>query len=142
MEVADFLEQHLAKGDMPCEMCDAPGIRFVHVLEHDDHGEAVGVCVACSERMTGDTVNPRKVEASVRKKSEARDRWLAGHWYLSVRENWVTHVDGLNMGVFPVKFQDGKWSYRIGEKFFKGMYPSVEAAKYALFDELWKQRRG
>lgn len=142
MEVADLWEKHTGRDDVTCEMCGTARIRFVHILEHDNFDEILGVCVDCSQRMTGDTVNPRKVEAEVRRKSEARDRWLAGHWYLSARDNLVINVSGVNMGVFPVKFQNGMWSCRIGEKFFKGMYPSAEQAKYALFDELWKLRRG
>jgi hypothetical protein len=142
MEVADLLEKHTGQKSVACEMCGAEGIRFVHILEHDNFDEVLGVCVDCSARMTGDSVNPRKIEGDVRKKSQARDRWLAGYWYLSARENWVTNVNGVNMGVFPVKFQNGLWSCRIAEKFFKGMYPSAEEAKYALFEELWKQRRG
>jgi hypothetical protein len=141
MEVADILEQHTGKRDMLCEMCGKETIRFVHIMEHDNFDEVLGVCISCAEAMTGDTVNPRQVEDKVRRKSGARDRWLAGHWYLSVRDNWVTVVDGVNMGVFPVKFQNGQWSCRIGEKFFKGMYPSVDEAKYALFEEHWKTQR-
>ncbi len=142
MEVADLWEKHTGREHVTCEMCGGARIRFVHILEHDDFDEILGVCVDCSQRMTGDTVNPRKVEAEVRRKSEARDRWLAGHWYLSARDNLVTNESGVNMGVFPVKFKHGMWSFRMGERFFKGMYPSAEQAKYALFEELWRYRRG
>jgi len=141
MEVVDMLEKHTGHREVVCEMCGEVRTRFVHVMEHDNYHEAIGVCLACSERLTGDAVNPRRVEAEVRKKSEARDRWLAGHWHLSARDNWVINVSGVNMGVFPVKFKHGLWACRMGEKFFKGMYPSAQAAKYALFDELWKLRR-
>lgn len=141
MEVADLLERHSGHAQVVCELCGTVKTRYVHVVEHDDFGEALGVCRGCSELLTGDALNPRLVEDRVRAKSVARDRWLEGRWYLSARDNLVTEVDGVNMGVFPVKFQPGKWSYRIGEKFFKGMYPSAEVAKYALFEELWKLRR-
>lgn len=141
MEVADLHEKHTGHHDVVCEMCGVARIRYVHVMEHDNFDEVLGVCAACAAVMTGDSVNPGRVEAEVRKKSEARDRWLAGHWYLSARDNWVTNVSGVNMGVFPVKYQHGRWGCRIGEKFFKGMYPSALEAKYALFEELWKTRR-
>lgn len=141
MEVADLLEKHTGRREVVCEMCGVVNIRYVHVMEHDSFHEVIGVCVTCAERTTGDAVNPRKVEAEVRRKSGARDRWLAGHWYLSARDNWVTNVSGVNMGVFPVKFKQGLWSCRIGETFFKGMHPSALHAQYALFEELWKTRR-
>lgn len=141
MEVADLLEKHTGQRTIVCEMCGAETIRFVHVMEHDNFDEVLGVCVSCAEKMTGDDVNPRRVERGVRNKSAARDKWLAGHWYLSARDNWVTQADGVNMGVFPVKFQNGLWSCRIENKFFKGMYPSAEEAKYALFEEYWKPGR-
>jgi hypothetical protein len=141
MEVADILEKHGGPREMVCEMCGVEKIRFAHVMEHDNFDEVLGVCVSCAERMTDDNVNPRRVEQGIRKKSEARDRWLAGDWYLSVRDNWVTNVEGVNMGVFPVKFQNGLWSCRIENKFFKGMYPSLDEAKYALFEEFWEGRR-
>lgn len=140
MEVADIREKHGAPDAMPCEMCGTESIRFVHVMEHDNYDEALGVCVSCAEGMTGDSVNPRRVEEKIRKKSLARDHWLDGNWYLSVRDNWITSVDGVNMGVFLVKFQQGKWACRIENKFFPGMYPSMEEAKHALFDEVWKQK--
>jgi hypothetical protein len=141
MEVADVTEKRGAPADFLCEMCGSARVRFVHVMEHDNFHETLGVCADCAARMTGDAVSPGRVEAQVRRKSAARDAWLNGHWYLSARENWVTRVDGVNMGVFPVKFQNGLWSCRIENKFFKGMYPSVEEAKYALFEEFWKGSR-
>jgi hypothetical protein len=142
MEVADILEKHDGARDITCEMCGVETIRFVHIMEHDNFGDVLGVCVACAEAMTGDAVNPRRIESQIRKKSGARDRWLAGHWYLSVRDNWVINVDGVNMGVFPVKFQNGRWACRIESKFFKGSYPSAEEAKYALFEEYWNPKKG
>ena len=141
MEVADLLEKHTGQKTIVCEMCGEVTIRFVHIMEHDNFDEVLGVCVSCAEKMTGDEANPRRVERGIRNKSAARDEWLARHWYLSVRDNWVVNVEGVNMGVFPVKFQNGLWSCRIDNKFFKGMYPSAEEAKYALFDEYWKTRR-
>jgi hypothetical protein len=141
MEVADILERHTDQRTIVCEMCGEVTIRFVHIMEHDNFDEVLGVCVSCAEKMTGDDQNPRAVERKIRNKSAARDQWLAGNWYLSVRDNLVTNVAGVNMGVFPVKFQNGLWSCRIENKFFKGMYPSSEEAKYALFEEYWKTRR-
>jgi len=137
MEVADVREKRGAPPEILCEMCGTARIRYVHVMEHDNFDEILGVCVACAEKMTGDTVNPARIEKQIRTKSEARDRWLGGHWYLSARDNWVTQVNGVNMGVFPVKFQHGKWACRIENKFFKGMHDSAEAAKHALFEEFW-----
>jgi hypothetical protein len=141
MEVADVREKRGAPSEIRCEMCGAARIRFVHVMEHDNFDEILGVCIDCAEKMTGDTVNPALVEKHVRKKSEARDNWLAGNWYLSARDNWVTQVNGVNMGVFPVKYQHGKWAARIENKFFKGIHDSVDAAKYALFEEFWNSSR-
>jgi hypothetical protein len=138
MEVADIREKHGAPPEIPCEMCGAVRIRFIHVMEHDNYDEILGVCMDCAGKMTGDPVSPGRIEKDIRRKSNARDNWLAGHWYLSARENWVTQVGGVNMGVFPVKFQNGMWSCRIENKFFKGMYPSAEEAKFALFEEFWK----
>jgi hypothetical protein len=140
MEVADIREKRGAPPEIPCEMCGTARIRFVHVMDHDNYDETLGVCADCAEKMTNDAISPKRVENQVRKKSAARDAWLAGRWYLSARENWVIQVDGINMGVFPVKFQPGLWSCRIENKFFKGLYPSIEEAKYALFEEYWKMR--
>ena len=141
MEVADLADRHGAPPEILCEMCGSSRIRFVHVMEHDNFDEALGVCIDCAEKMTGDTVNPERIERQVRRKASARDAWLAGHWYLSARDNLVTQVDGVNMGVFPVKFQNGMWSCRIDNKFFKGMYPSSDEAKHALFEEYWNAQR-
>ena len=141
MEVADIRDKLGAPPEIRCEMCGTARIRFVHVMEHDNFDEVLGVCIDCATGMTGDTVNPGLIEKQVRKKSEVRDNWLAGHWYLSARDNWVTQVNGVNMGVFPVKFQNGMWACRIENKFFKGMHTSIEAAKHALFEEYWNSSR-
>src|SRR5215217_2302320 len=139
MEVADLRVMPGAPADVLCEMCGEKRVRFVHVLEHEAHPESIGVCAACAEELTGDDVNPRAVEAQVRLKAAARDQWLMNdRWRLSVRNNHVLQIDGHSMSVFPVKFKDGLFSARFDSTYLPGMYPTVEEALNALFEEYWK----
>jgi hypothetical protein len=137
-EVADLRALPDAPAEVVCEVCGEARIRFVHVLEHEAHPESVGACAACAEDFTGDRVNPRAVEVRVRLKSAAREEWLNDRWRLSIRKNHVLQVNGHSMSVFPVKFKDGLWSARLDSTYLPGMYPTVEEALNALFDEYWK----
>lgn len=137
-EVVDLRAVPQAPPEVLCEACGEKRIRYVHVLEHDDHPERIGVCAACAEAFTGDAVNPRAVEVKVRLKGAARDAWLDGPWRLSVRKNHVLELGGHSMSVFPVKFKDGLWGARLDSTYLPDMHPTVEGALHALFEEYWK----
>ena len=41
-----------------CEMCESVEIRYVHLMEHPDYPETLGVGCICAEHMEEDYVNP------------------------------------------------------------------------------------
>lgn len=43
--------EELEEQDHLCEMCEARHIRFVHVMEHSDHGETLRVGCVCAGHM-------------------------------------------------------------------------------------------
>ena len=52
MEVADIREKHGAPPEILCEMCGTSRIRFVHVMDHDNYDETLGVCAGCDTSRT------------------------------------------------------------------------------------------
>src|SRR5215217_3700855 len=106
MEVADVLDAHDGRAEVPCDACATP-TRFIHVLEHDGYDVAAAACLECSGNLTGDRAAARAFEARTRQRSDARDAWLAGAWRETPAGMLATEAGGLRMGVFPAK--SGGW---------------------------------
>lgn len=121
-----------------CEMCGKERIRFVHIVEHDGFSGQLSVGCICAEKLSGDYVNPRSIEAVLKKKASRKGNWLTRQWRSSAKGNEFINVDGYNLGVLPNQFRPGTWKYRIDDQFSKQSYPSSDHAKMALFEEFWK----
>jgi hypothetical protein len=132
MEVADVLEAHDGRGEVPCEACATP-VRYLHVLEHDGYDGGVVSCLGCSSSLTGNPAAARAFEAKARAKGEARDAWLSAEWRETPAGAFYTEAGGLRMGVFPAR--NGGWGMRIEDTFFPQRWPTREQARYALFEE-------
>jgi hypothetical protein len=125
-----------------CEMCGKDHIRYVHRMGHEKYHKDLDVGCICSERMSGDTVNPKRREATFRKRIGRRKTWLTRKWKVSKKGTSYLNVEGFNLGIFQGKF--GKWNYwikKIGgtdSDFGKVWYRDEGTAKLALFDALWE----
>ena len=66
-----------------CEMCGNHPIRYVHVMEHDDHDEELRVGCVCAEHMTDDYFNPKAREKRLKNKAQRKHNWLSLKWKTS-----------------------------------------------------------
>lgn len=125
-----------------CQMCGNERIRFVHIVEHDEYDETLGVGCICAEKLTEDYINPRLLEKELRNKASRKARWLTREWRVSRQGNHYLAVDGFNVGIFPDRYKPGKWKYRISYQsnsyFSKSSYSSPREAKLALFEAYWQ----
>jgi hypothetical protein len=130
-------------GDEPeyetCQMCGNERIRFVHVMENPRHvGQIEAGCI-CAEKMSGDYSGPREREGRLASRAIRRKTWLSRKWHVSWGGNLSLKAKDIDVrvGIVRNNFHEGWWNYRIGSTFGRERYPTVEAAKLALFDELW-----
>src|SRR5712671_5791071 len=70
-----------------CAMCESTQIRYVHVMEHPDYPETLGVGCVCAEHMEQDYVRPRLREQNLRSKSQRRKTWIRRNWRTSAKGN-------------------------------------------------------
>jgi hypothetical protein len=68
-------------------MCESTQIRYVHVMEHPDYPEMLGVGCVCAEHMEQDYVRPRLREQNLRSKSQRRKTWIRRNWRTSAKGN-------------------------------------------------------
>ena len=121
-------------------MCETQAIRYVHLMEHPDHPETLGVGCVCAEHMESNYEAPRRRERALRNAAQRRRRWISRKWKVSAKGNAYLNTDGLNI----VIFQKGRafWGARIGDRTSgqtitsKRRYTTEEAAKLAAFDTM------
>jgi hypothetical protein len=118
-----------------CQMCGNEKIRYVHIMEHPDLDENFDVGCVCAEKMSGDYEGPKRRENRLRNRAVRRKKWLTRTWRTSSKGNPFLNIQGHNVGVHINKFK--RWGYRIEGRFGAKTYPTMEAAKLALFDEFW-----
>lgn len=139
VDVQDLREDGTSPEDTAyatCEMCGQEHIRFVHTMEHPAHPSLQVGCI-CAEKMSGDYLNPRRLETKLRNRASRRTKWLKRRWRTSSKGNPYINADGHNIGVLPSRMRSGHWKYRIDGTFSSRSYPSVDEAKLALFDAFW-----
>ena len=124
-----------------CEMCGNERIRFVHIMQHPDYPENIGVGCNCAEKMTDDYAAPKKREQKLRNKATRKSRWLKRKWRISAKGNEFLNVDGFNVTVFRYRkgYKSGKWGFKVGGAFSLNGYLMVQEAKLAAFEELWER---
>lgn len=124
-----------------CEMCGNEKIRFVHIMEHPEYPNELRVGCVCAEKMSGDYVNPRKAEDTLRKRALRRKNFNNKDWnfnpakrthskkykgeYITIMESW----NG-NLGIF---FADNRiWEYN-GRKIRS--FEEAERVAFEIFEE-------
>ena len=120
-----------------CEMCGKERIRYVHVMEHDSYANELEVGCICAENMSGDYVNPRRLEQRLKNRAARKAKWLKRKWRTSAKGNSFINAEGHNLVVFPNKFNPDKWSFGIDGKFTRRLFKTQAEAKLAMFDEFW-----
>lgn len=135
--------EDLGQPDQLCEMCESIEIRYVHLMEHPEYPETLGVGCVCAEHMEGDYVNPKQREKRLRSKASRRKTWPRRKWKVSAKGNLYINTEGFNLTVFPRRDRKGRyWGLSVTHRetgvgqFGRRRYPTEEAAKMAALDAL------
>ncbi len=118
-----------------CEMCGNERIRFVHVMEHPDCDTQCEVGCICAEKLSDDYAGPKRRESAMKNRATRRARWLTRQWRLSAKGNRYLNIKGINVGVR--RTGANQWAYWIGTRHSKKVFPTMDAARLALFDDYW-----
>lgn len=123
-----------------CAMCGNERIRFVHIMQHQEYPEDIGVGCICAEKMSDDYVGPKERERKLRNKAARKSRWLTRDWRVSAKGNEFLNVDGFNITIFQYRkgYKAGKWGFKVGDDFGPKGYTTTAEAKLAAFEELWE----
>jgi hypothetical protein len=126
-----------------CGMCESIEIRYVHLMEHPDYPDTLGVGCICAERMEQDYVGPRLREKRLRSRAQRRANWARRVWHISAKGNLYLNTEGFNLTVFSTSGATGEhWGLKVThresgrEQFGRRRYQSAEAAKHAALDAL------
>jgi hypothetical protein len=135
------LDRGLEYGDYPCcQFCDQDQIRFVHLLKHPGHHQAVEVGCDCAEHMTQDYKNPRRRERELRNRAARRVHFPHRRWKISSQGNPHIEYRGYHAVIF---LRQGKYRVKIGSTIGKKSFDSLAAAKLAVFDGIeWALNNG
>ena len=140
--------EDLGAPDAVCEMCETQDIRYVHLMEHPDHPETLGVGCVCAEHMESNYEAPRRRERALRNVAQRRRRWLSRKWKVSAKGNAYLNTDGLNITIFQKR--RALWGARIKDRTsgqaitLKRRCTTEEAVKLTAFDTMIfiKEERG
>lgn len=121
-----------------CQMCGNEKIRLVHVMSHDDYEENLEVGCVCAEKMSNDYVGPKLRERELRNKALRRSKWLTRKWKRNFKGNYTLKTQKRRLTVYQDSFFPGNWKCAFDNQLGTLSYPSIEKAKLALFDKLWR----
>jgi len=124
-----------------CEMCGNEKIRYVHIMKHPEYPDELHVGCVCAEKMSGDYVNPRKVEVTLRNRATRRKNFNKKEWRFNptkrtyskkYKGEYITVMESQygNWGIFFA----GKrfWEYN-GRKIFS--FEGAERVAFEIFEE-------
>lgn len=118
-----------------CMMCGQENIRYVHIVSHQEINEDYRVGCVCAEKMTGDYVNPKRMEANLRNRSSRRANWTNANWKWSKKGNLYLKKGGHLLTVFKDQ-KTNKFKCIIDSEFGTVLHPTIRAAKSALFNKM------
>lgn len=144
IDVVDLAENIDRTSDIPyeqCEMCGNERIRFVHIMRHPQYPHELRVGCVCAEKMSGDYVNPRKAEDTLRKRASRRKNFNNTEWRFNPEKQtyskkykgeYIT-IKRSRYGNFGIFFANKIfWNYN-GRKF--NSFDSAEQAAFEIFEE-------
>lgn len=133
------------EGDSPdetdyktCQMCGKERIRFVHVMAHDEYEENLEVGCVCAEKMSNDYTGPKLRERELRNKAARHSKWLTRKWKQNFKGNYTLKTQKHSLTVYQDSFLPGNWKCFFDNQPGKLSYDSIEKAKLALFEKLWR----
>ena len=118
-----------------CQMCGNERIRFVHVVSHSDMDHQLSVGCVCSEKMTNDYINPKRLEKELKKKATRRNNWAKKNWRISEKGNYFLKTRGHFLLIYRDK-KTGKFRLKIDEDFDRKYYDTLDKAKIEVFNRI------
>ena len=121
-----------------CQMCESVTVRRVHMMEHPDYPEILGVGYVCAANMDGGYAGVEKREKELRNRLARRGRWLTRRWR-SLGDGGQTLVAyGYRTTVTP---RDEAWEVVVTLKngsnaWVLDDFTQLDAAKLAGFDHI------
>jgi hypothetical protein len=126
-------------GFATCEMCEVAVIKHVHLMEHPDYGETLGVGCICAGHMEQDLVGARRRETTFKNKKQRSKRWLTREWKVSAKGNAYINVNNWNVVIYK---KGSLWGGRISKRtsgetyFLKTWCVDSDTAKLQAFELL------
>jgi hypothetical protein len=116
-----------------CMMCGKEKIRYVHIVDHPEVYEDYRVGCVCSEHLTDDYVNPKRLEQKLRNRTSKRKNWIKKEWKRSPKGNYYINFEEHHLIIYKDK-KTNKYKVKIGEIFGNKIFDTIEKAKVAVFN--------
>lgn len=116
-----------------CMMCGNEKIRYVHIVIHEDIDDEFRVGCVCSERMTNDYVNPKKIETRLRNTANRRTSWVKKQWKKSKNGNHYLKHEGRLLLIYKDN-KTTKYKVAIANMFGHKTFDDFNKAKVAVFN--------
>jgi hypothetical protein len=121
-----------------CQMCSREGIRYVHVMEHENYSQNLRVGSKCAENMADDYINPKSREKELRNKHNRRRNFLSKEWSHRSNGNHTIKYKGYHFTIVTSKFNKHEYGvYFLKQKnwIYKGKKIStMHTARLVAFD--------
>lgn len=120
-----------------CEMCNNEGIRYVHIMKHEEYPDELRVGQQCAVKMENDYANPKERETALRNKTNRRLNFLRKSWTKNAKGNHILKYKGHHITIMPSRYGKGfgvafgsafTWEYN-GQKI-----PNMEKAILVAFE--------
>ena len=148
VEMIDIGEDHESESRRDyyekCEMCNHEGIRYVHIMNHQDYSEYLRVGSQCAEKMEDDYVNPQKREKNLQNKHNRRRNFLLKEWIEGTgtrKGQYLIYYKNCHITIMPSHFDSRL--YGVQFRNYKKIYyyknkkiNSLHIAKLLAFDLL------
>ncbi len=124
-----------------CMMCNHERIRYIHIVSHAAVNSEFRVGCVCAEKMTGDYVNPKRLENRLKSKASRLSTWMRKRWAVNANGTHVLKYEGHQLLIF-VDQRTGKYKCKVGSTWGKRRFDSIEDAKKAIFGgiEIYKNK--
>jgi hypothetical protein len=99
-----------------CQMCNHEGIRYVHIMRHDNYQEDLRVGQQCAEKMENDYVNPKERETKLRNRQNRWKNFMKKDWHKNGRGNYVLKYKGWTITIMSSQFAGGGFGVYFGRQ--------------------------
>ncbi len=106
VEVIDIREDDPEAPLKVCELCDYDGIRYVHVMAHDDYPDEICVGCICAGVMERDIIAAKARDTEARNRTQRKKNYLKKKWADEPDGSWTLRYKGHDLKISVEVFQD------------------------------------